>query len=399
MSEGEFISELEKIMEAVELNFEPTPAFGKYRQYLEHAVAHPAKMNTNLLEFLILNFTREGETILDPMAGSGSTGVVAALHGRNAVQVDIEEKFHQWMEEARRKVEQTSTLTPKGKIVNILGDARKLSELLSQADIIITSPPYTNSAAENLNVSRYRKGGRFAEEKLLDAVITSPPYAETNVSGGDVERRVQRLISAGLDPKNYLGGRARNTVLKHYSDDRKSEDNIGNLSFGSIDAIITSPPYAESLRGNPDNQKKICETEPPPNAVRKYRRKPSGYGYSENKDNIGNLSFGDMEKIKESKGRSETYLEAMYKVYSEMYKILRPGGRAIVVVKPFIRNKRVVDLPYHTYLLMHRCGFELEKLYKLRLQTKSFWRILYCKKFPDVPRIEHEYVLVMRRPV
>lgn len=47
-----------------------------------------------MLEFLILNFTNEGDIILDPMAGSGSTGVVAALHNRNAIQIDIEPKFY-----------------------------------------------------------------------------------------------------------------------------------------------------------------------------------------------------------------------------------------------------------------------------------------------------------------
>jgi len=62
-------------------------------------------MNTRLLEFLIENFTNEGEVVLDPMCGSGSTGVVAALHGRNAIQVDIEEKFVRWADEAKRKLE------------------------------------------------------------------------------------------------------------------------------------------------------------------------------------------------------------------------------------------------------------------------------------------------------
>ena len=50
-----FMSKLEEIMPAEELIFEPTPAFGKYKEFLKHAVAHPAKMNTNLLEFLIKN--------------------------------------------------------------------------------------------------------------------------------------------------------------------------------------------------------------------------------------------------------------------------------------------------------------------------------------------------------
>ena len=65
-------------MPAEELFFEPTPGFGFYEPWLEHAVAHPAKMNTWLLEFLIKAYTKEGDTVLDPMAGSGSTGVVAS---------------------------------------------------------------------------------------------------------------------------------------------------------------------------------------------------------------------------------------------------------------------------------------------------------------------------------
>jgi DNA modification methylase len=67
----EFISKLEEILPAEELLFEPTPSFGKYKIFLEHAVAHPAKANTELLEFLILKFTKPGDVILDPMAGSG----------------------------------------------------------------------------------------------------------------------------------------------------------------------------------------------------------------------------------------------------------------------------------------------------------------------------------------
>lgn len=57
------------------------------------------------------------------------------------------------------------------------------------------------------------------------------------------------------------------------------------------------------------------------------------------------------------------------------------------------RDKRPVDLPYHSYLLM----LELERLYKLRLPNQSFWMVLYYRRFPDVPVIQHEYVLVCRK--
>jgi hypothetical protein len=47
---------------------------------------------------------------------------------------------------------------------------------------------------------------------------------------------------------------------------------------------------------------------------------------------------------------------------------------------------------------MAKAGFTLEKLYKLRLKTQSFWCILQYKKEPTLERIMHEYVIVARKP-
>lgn len=96
--------------------------------------------------------------------------------------------------------------------------------------------------------------------------------------------------------------------------------------------------------------------------------------------------------------KKETYLEAMLTVYQQMYSVLKQNGKAIIIIKPFIRNKKVVDLPYQTWLLLKQAGFKLSHLLKLRLKQQSFWRMLYSKKYPKVPQIKHEYVLVCRRP-
>jgi len=576
---NEFHSKLEDLMTTEELFFDSTPGFGSfYKKYLSHAIAHPAKMNTKLLNFLIEQFTKEGDTVLDPMCGSGSTGVVAALHGRNAVQVDIEKKFVDWAEEASKKVESQETLTRKGRIKNILGDSRKLSELLKNVDVIVTSPPFASttikkkfkseeelesfakgqyvykhgrsleatkrfikkswkgypdspsnignlphgnvdavitsppyseshvgdnqrylsgqlSEEENKQIARslespnrygYSKnthnignlahgnvdtiitsppygeaqdghgiakegyrgkkhsptdlvGNRsympqkFESEQNIsklkyDAVITSPPYAETYVGGGDSEKRKERLVKAGHDPKDFLGGKARNAVLKHYpkvdavitsppyaetksfqdlefmektakeqsekvkkgeikghymtEKARKkvfqkmqegkiqSEENIGNLSF--VDAVITSPPYEEGL-GHDPGKKKVTDL----GIIR------PEYNF-QNPNQIGSM-------------KKETYLEAMLQVYREMYAVLKPQGKAVIVIKPFIRNKKVVDLPYHTWLLLEKVGFKLVKLFKLKLKNVSFWRILYHKRYPSVPTIKHEWILICEK--
>jgi len=420
----EFRSQLEDLMDAEELVFDPTPGFGRWRRFFpEDAVRHPAKANLNLIDFLIDKYSREGDLILDPMAGTGSTCVLAALKGRDAICIDIELLFYQWMEKAREIVEKTPMLGRKGKIINILGDARRLSELLKQIDII----------------------------------ITSPPYGETYLSGGDPERRAERLIKAGYDPKAFLGGRARNAVLKHYGEtdviitsppyaetlsihsggmkglknapkpstvgyDKNPQlysdnpDNIGNLSLGDIDVIITSPPYESALEGTSRHTRGgIASRDPAFVQTGTYStvlsvKQGVPVMYSPNPDNIGNLKNRDEDyEMLEREKRLETlykrllrdgkptYLSEMLKVYNEMYKVLKPNGYAIVIIKPFVRNKQVIDLPYYTWLMMKKAGFRLEKIYKLRLETQSFWRILYYKKYPDVPRINHEYIIVCKK--
>jgi DNA modification methylase len=463
----EFRSELENIMTAEELNFDPTPAFGKYKSVMPpESVAHPAKFNTNLVEFLILKYTKTGDVILDPMAGTGILGVIASLHGRNAIQVELEKRFYEWMEKARENVEKYSSLTSKGWIVNILGDARRLSELLSRVgypenpnnignlplgeiDAVITSPPYSEALSEKAGggskknvlgvgmTSDGKKQGQGApipystsEDNIgnlphgsIDAVITSPPYLRSAESGAGVNRQREGDVRIGCSTV----GR----TVEH-------PDAIDNVrEYGSIDVVITSPPYAhESTASKPTkleelglfkmgHSNELPYTEEDYREWRKHREgnigkrklfirvpcspeeaqfhdtRPERKGTIWEWTKEVEATLEVIEKVQrlknDSKGRSETYLEAMLKVYNEMFKVLKPNGLAIVVIKPFIRNRKVVDLPYHTWLLMSRVGFKLEKLYKLRLKTQSFWRILYYRKNPDVPRIAHEYVIVTRK--
>ena len=335
----EWRSRLDSLFRVGEREFELPPAFGRYRRFFPpEAVQHPAKAYTDVLEYLIKRYTRVGDLILDPMAGTGSTGVVAALHGRHAILVDIEERFVRWMRRARELVEKSQTLGPKGRIIVIHGDARELSRLLGE------------------------HSGEIA------SVITSPPFGEVMYKPNPGFWR--RAREMGL----RWGSRPPSTTVIRY----ESSKNIGSLPHGSINAIITSPPYAESISrraGGPVMVERVGVS----------TKTARAYSYDDR--NIGNLPF--------DKGwGGETYLEAMLKVYRECYKVLEPGGRIIIIIKPFIRGKRVVDLPYHTHLLLEKAGFKTIEVWRYRLRRLSFWRILYYRRHPEVPRIVHEYVLV-----
>lgn len=57
--------------------------------------AHPTQKPLMLLHRIILSSTREGELILDPFAGSCTTGIAANLLGRRFVGIDLSEEFLQ----------------------------------------------------------------------------------------------------------------------------------------------------------------------------------------------------------------------------------------------------------------------------------------------------------------
>jgi DNA modification methylase len=273
-------------------------------------------------------------------------------------------------------------------------------------DAVITSPPYSESLQVQANPQRemQRIKEKFSEGKLtgresirlarkgkfnphstinldrrysnsegnignlphgsVDAVITSPPYGEAQEGSGIAKRGYQ---GSKHSPTDLVGKRS------YMPDKFQSPENISRLPLGNVDTVITSPPYEQGLGHNP-GKKKITEL----GIVR------PEYNW-QNPNQIGSM-------------QKETYLSAMLQVYSEMFRVLKPNGLAIIIVKPFIRNKRVVDLPWHTWLLMAKVGFTLEKLYKLHLKQQSFWRILQYKNNPHLERICHEYVIVAKKP-
>lgn len=54
---------------------------------------HPTQKPEALLERVILSSSKEGDMVLDPFCGSGTTGVVANFNGRRFIGIDMEEKY------------------------------------------------------------------------------------------------------------------------------------------------------------------------------------------------------------------------------------------------------------------------------------------------------------------
>jgi len=126
--------------------------------YTPESMKHPAKMPPELARELILAYSKKGDTILDPMAGIGTTIIESILLGRNAVGVEYEQKFKEIIDKnidltvknngksvAKRKL---------GKAIVIKGDARSLCSLMKEKiDSGVFSPPYSETLDSKRNTS------------------------------------------------------------------------------------------------------------------------------------------------------------------------------------------------------------------------------------------------------
>ena len=305
------------------LNFPADQAFGRYKQFFpDEAIAHPAKACASMIEWIILRYTKEGDVIIDPMAGTFSTCVIAALNNRNGVGVELEDKFYGWGLEAKKRVERTSTLTPKGRMVVLKGDARELTKVLKKnADAVVFSPPYIGTEpAHDLDFQKKRQlQGKLSKGNVLaiykhqdsldnissfpygtlpdggfeiDAVVFSPPYAESPRGGG-------------IAVRGYIkNGKHDDVHLRHSRPYSDSPDDIGNMPYGEADTVIFSPPYSEICPGG--KTQVPCSPEEADYTDKRAGRKGTKHEftkwyirdkYSKNPKNIGNLPHGKIDSV------------------------------------------------------------------------------------------------------
>src|SRR5512141_2943115 len=57
------------------------------------ALVHPAKFPETMAQEFIEFFTKRGENVLDPMAGTGSTLVAALRAGRNSYGIELNPRY------------------------------------------------------------------------------------------------------------------------------------------------------------------------------------------------------------------------------------------------------------------------------------------------------------------
>jgi DNA modification methylase len=179
----------------------------------KEVLRHPAKFPETLAQEFIEFFTRGGQTVLDPMVGTGSSLVAALRSERNSFGIELNPDYARIAsqvvaEETTRLGEAAAGLTAQV----ILGNAEKIAEYvrtyhIPPIDYVITSPPYWNMLRAR-GFETQKKRGRSPD---LDVFYSDDPDDLGNID--DYQVFLQRLAGIYSALKPHLRPRAYLTII------------------------------------------------------------------------------------------------------------------------------------------------------------------------------------------
>ena len=445
--------------------------------------AHPAKMSRALLRRIIAHgFERQwwapGSIIGEPFGGIGTTAIEGTYAGLRVVSNELEPKFCGLaaanIERHRYGWEQMGRTLP----LFHQGDSRQFDSIVARlfeafpawraVDAALTSPPFnTREDGQGIAATGETTGSPLGRS-IMAGSITSPPYeviaagagglnhkeAAPGQQGGrkngvsqDVDQRYGKAegqiagtasgpLEAAITSPPYekglgKGGRREATEIdkekgldamctERYG---KEAGQIENCSAGTIDASVTSPPWEAGAEGHIGAKKwgdpKLAAAKMAASTSSKAHSNSAAARerqFERDKDKTYGDSEGQVGKMKR-----ETYWQAMRAVYEALYRALKPGGVAAIVVKDYVRDKRRVALCDDTLRLLCWIGFEpVERIRAMvvqetrtaakddlfgvettkRKEKKSFFRRLHeaTMAADDPRRIDFEEVLCVRKP-
>ena len=158
---------------------------------------HPATFPITLAKRVISLFTHEGELVVDPFVGSGTTLLAAQDLNRNAIGFDLHKKY---IDLCFKRLA-SKNLFNKAQQLAIQDDAKNISSYLQPetVSLIWTSPPYANLLnRERKNKSRRERNniqlGKIEQYSQDPRDLGTMPLEEYTQVMGDIFERLLSLL-------------------------------------------------------------------------------------------------------------------------------------------------------------------------------------------------------------
>ena len=403
---------------AADLGFHGAPSNG--RTHAWHPF--PAKFPPQLPRFFIEALTSPGDTVLDPMCGSGTTLVEAVDSGRRAIGCDIDplarliaavkltpvdasEVIRIGVEvllAARRRVRDDRPGLERGLGARFDSKTRKFVdywflpaqqlELLALVEEIERLPDEQSRSFFRLVLSSTIIAKSGGVSRARDLAHTRPHRVESKTpksAFSEFEQRLARisrdaevagsLPAAGRPPPRAPRARPAESPIAGPSSPpsfevRAARAERTGLESGSVDLVVTSPPYANGaidyMRAHKFSLVWLgLEIDALTSLRREYlghdaQASTSGGELPEHCEAIlGRLFALDRRKA----GVLRRYFGEMEDVFRETRRVVRQDGAAVVVVGTSVLRGIDVETPFCLAALAQRVGFDLSGITVRRL--------------------------------
>jgi DNA modification methylase len=292
-------------------------------QYLTHWIyPYKGKFHPQMIRALLnIIGLKEGDTVLDPFSGSGTTALEAQLLGINFIGIDISPLC---IIQGRVKTES----------IYVIEEIEKIKNEISSN--IVPNLFQTN---EN-----YYK---FLDELTKDERVKNFYILARLLAVSDNSRRSRDFVNSYLKNVDLMLASVRDYIrIKERLNLKLGNVRIEvgdsrdlKLPDNSVDGIITSPPYSIALDYVQNDIHSL---------------KDLGYDVLKIRgDFIGVRGNG--------KSRVELYNEDMEKSYKEIYRVLKPDKYAVIVIGNATYQGQEVETVEFTITYMEKLGFNLVK--------------------------------------
>jgi tRNA G10 N-methylase Trm11 len=429
-------------MQADKTNSAPDLDFSdKDTLYATHGLhAFAAKCPPQLARFGITTYSAEGETVLDPMAGSGTTLVEARLLGRSGIGYDLDPLACLISQVKSRPVDDRAIADAAAEVVlgaradlAILASADFGSEVLARAtapDFLHRDYWFSADVSRALAILTFHIGSQPMPESIREflwVVFSSVILAKVSVANArDIIHSRHHHLVHEMTPNVVARFEARVKIMRkqmaafrqlcNHHPDATVKAEIGDarclpVPGQSVDLVLTSPPYATALDYPRAHflavawMQQILGT-----TLEEYLAHGLDYIGSE-RGHVGRATalepgltnapsaLATIERLQEVEPRQaalvQRYFLDMNRVVSEISRVLRPGRHAFIVICP--SHIRKVEVPTHRVFTEMATHFGLRQVHEYTRTINGRRRILPYMREAFGERMKTEYVLIYKK--
>ncbi len=400
---------------------------------------YPAKFIPQLAKRCITDLTKKDETICDPFMGSGTTLIEALVSGRKAVGVDFNpiawliskakttpinpENLKKETEEILKDLDVVinnkinQKLLSEIKLKPIIPENERINYWFPQEEtrkelgfILARINEVKNEDKRNFFLCAFSNILRGSSIWLMKSIKPTRDLNKKNTSPFKLfSRQIKAMLRGNETLWNILPKEVK-TKLKEYSIVKKQDARKLPCEDGSVNLIVTSPPYVTSYEYADLHQLSALWLGYT-NNVSEFRDGFIGSIHKKDFDHngirskIGKQEIVELSKISKRESESvRNYFFEMQECFEEMYRVLKPNGKACIVIgNTALKKVPILNAEVFTEIMLN-IGFKIHKIIKRKIPSKVLPQTrnstngrFSATQEADRLAYAYEYILIMEK--